>query len=81
MVLKDIEFNRPLYYLTVPGLSLGIGGLYMGADFLQTFVAGESLQFGPTMLMVLFIVVGTFMSLTGILLHSISVVMKDSKTA
>jgi len=81
IVLKDIEFKRPLYYLTVPGLSLGIGGLYMGADFLQNFIAGESLQFGPTMLMVLFIVVGTFMSLTGILLHSISAVMKDSKTA
>ncbi len=81
IILKDIEFNRPLYYLTVPGLSLGIGGLYMGADFLQTFVAGESLQFGPTMLMVLFIVVGTFMSLTGILLHSLSAVMKDSKIA
>lgn len=81
MVLKDIEFNRPLYYLTVPGLSLGVGGLYMGAHFLQDFVAGGSLYFGPTMLMVLFIIVGTFMALTGILLHSVSSIMKEARVA
>ena len=81
MVLKDIEFNKPLYYFTVPGMSLGIGGLYMGAHFLQIFAMGGGLQFGPTMLMVLLIVVGTFMALTGILLHSVSSVMKNAREA
>ncbi|AKB23287.1 glycosyltransferase (family 2) [Methanosarcina sp. WH1] len=81
MVLKDIEFNRPLYYLTAPGIVLGVGGLYMGANFLQIFVAGGSLNFGPTMLMILFIIVGTFMALTGILLHSMSAVVREVKTA
>lgn len=81
MVLKDIEFNKPLYYFTVPGLSLGIGGLYMGAHFLQDFALGGGLQFGPTMLMVLFIVVGTFMALAGILLHSVSTIMRDVRVA
>ena len=81
LVLKDIEFNRPLYYLTVPGLSLGVGGLYMGAHFLQNFMAGGYLNFGPTVLMALFIVVGTFMALTGILLHSVSAVMRETKVA
>jgi glycosyltransferase involved in cell wall biosynthesis len=81
MVLKDIEFNKPLYYFTVPGMSLGIGGLYMGAHFLQIFVMGGGLQFGPTMLMVLLIVIGTFMALTGILLHSVSTVMKNAREA
>ncbi|KKG17789.1 dolichyl-phosphate mannose synthase [Methanosarcina sp. 2.H.T.1A.6] len=81
MVLKDIEFNRPLYYLTAPGLALGVGGLYMGANFLQAFVAGKGLNFGPTMLMILFIIVGTFMALTGILLHSMSAVMREAKAA
>ncbi len=81
MVLKDIEFNKPLYYFTVPGLSLGIGGLYMGAHFIRTFSMGGSLQFGPTMLMVLFIVIGTFMALTGILLHSVSSIMKEARVA
>jgi hypothetical protein len=81
MVLKDIEFNKPLYYFTVPGMSLGIGGLYMGAHFLQIFATGGGLQFGPTMLMVLLIVIGTFMALTGILLHSVSSVMRNAKEA
>lgn len=79
MVLKDIEFNKPLYYLTVPGLSLGIGGLYIGAHFLQTFATGESIELGSTVLMILLIVVGTFMALTGILLHSVSTVMKNAR--
>lgn len=29
MVLRDIEFNKPLYYLTVPGAVLGISGIIM----------------------------------------------------
>ena len=58
---------------------LGIGGLYMGAIFLYTFVEGGSLNFGPTMLMALFIAVGSFMSLTGILLHSLAAILRDVK--
>lgn len=81
MILKDIEFNKPLYYLTVPGMVLGISGLIMGALFLQDFTMGKSLYFGPTMLMILLIIVGSFMALTGILLHSISTILKDAKIA
>jgi glycosyltransferase involved in cell wall biosynthesis len=81
MVLKDIQFNKPLYYFTVPGLSLGIGGLYIGAHFLQTFATGGDLQLGHTVLMILLIVIGTFMALTGILLHSVSSVMKTARRA
>lgn len=79
MVLRDIELNKPLYYLTVPGIVLGIGGLIMGALFLQEFTMGRSLNFGPTVLMILFIVVGSFMALTGILLHSISTILRESR--
>ncbi|WP_319592643.1 glycosyltransferase family 2 protein [Methanosarcina flavescens] len=46
MVLKDIEFNRPLYYLTLPGSILGIIGLIMGAIFLHDFTLGKGLYFG-----------------------------------
>jgi len=53
----------------------------MGAKFLQDFSMGKSLFFGPTMLMILLIVVGTFMSLTGILLHSMSAILRETKTA
>ena len=73
MVLKDMEFNKPLYYFTLPGSVLVAGGLYMGFGFLRTFYLGGSLNFGPTVLMVLLTLVGTFLVFTGILLHSMLV--------
>jgi polyferredoxin len=79
---KSLEFNRPLYYLTAPGIVLGAGGLVMGATFLNNYTNfSTGLQFGPTMLMILLIIVGTFMALTGILLHSMSTVLREAKTA
>ncbi|HIH73832.1 MAG TPA: glycosyltransferase family 2 protein [Methanosarcina sp.] len=71
-IIKDMEYNKPLYYITLPGSILGIIGFYMGLTFLRTFYLGGSLNFGPTMLMILLTLVGVFMSFTGVLLHSIS---------
>jgi glycosyltransferase involved in cell wall biosynthesis len=81
MVLKDVEFNRPLYYFTAPGIVLGLVGLFMGANFLREFMLGKGLYFGPTMVMILLIIVGTFMTLTGLLLHSMAEVARKTKTA
>lgn len=78
-VLKDIEYNKPIFCFTLPGALLGLGGLSMGVYFVQNFVMGRGLQLGPTILMVLFVVIGTFMSLTGILLHSISTVIRETR--
>jgi glycosyltransferase involved in cell wall biosynthesis len=71
-IFKDMESNKPLYYFPLPGLVLGAGGLYMGLGFLRTFYTGGNLNFGPTMLMILFTLVGVIMAITGILLHSIA---------
>jgi len=79
LILKDMEFNKPLFYFTAPGMFLGIGGFYIGSHFLQTFFTGGSLNLGPTMLMIMLIIVGSFMSLTGILLHSLSAILRDVK--
>ena len=76
-ILKDVEFKRPLLYLSVSGISFGIIGLYMGAQFLQTFSNGGSLDFGSTLLMVLLIFIGTFLALIGILFYSLSSVLRD----
>ncbi|AKB76639.1 dolichyl-phosphate beta-D-mannosyltransferase related protein [Methanosarcina horonobensis HB-1 = JCM 15518] len=78
MVLKDVEFKRPLYFFTAPGIVLDAGGLIMGVMFLHNFTLGTGLYFGPTVLMVLLIIVGTFMTLTGILLHSVSAVARKT---
>jgi len=71
-VLHDIELNRLLYYFTVPGMVMGGIGTFMGLSFLRTFYLGGSLMFGPTLLMIMLFMVGTFMSFTGIILHSMS---------
>lgn len=78
-ILQDMEFRRPLYYFTIPGLIFGTIGLVMGLYFLQDFYRGNSLHFGPTLLMILLTLLGTFMVFTGILLHSISRLFERNK--
>jgi len=81
MILKDMEFEKPLFYFTIPGIFLGAGGLYMVAHFLQKFSMGEGLSFGLSMLMILLIATGSFMALTGIVLHSMSAILKGIRAA
>jgi glycosyltransferase involved in cell wall biosynthesis len=75
-VLRDMEFNRPLYYFTLPGMIFASIGLNMGLKFLEVFYRGGNLNFGPTLLMILLTLVGLFMAFTGIILHSISRLIK-----
>lgn len=78
-ILHDMELRRPLYYFTVPGLLMAGGGVLMGLEFLRVFAHGGSLQYAPTLIMVLLTLVGSFMALTGIILHSISKMMNECK--
>jgi hypothetical protein len=78
-ILKDMEFKRPLYYFTLSGIVIGAIGVYMGLTFLQTFYQGGSLNFGPTMVMILLTLIGTFMAFTGIMLDSMARLMKNTK--
>ena len=71
-ILHDMELRRPLYYFTLPGMVLAMVGIGMGLEFLRAFYHGESLSFGPTLLMIMLTLVGSFMALTGIVLHSLS---------
>jgi glycosyltransferase involved in cell wall biosynthesis len=76
-IINDMEINRPLYYFTLPGAVFGIVGLAMGLSFLQSFYNGEGLRFGPTLLMILLTLVGTFMVFTGIILHTMSKLINE----
>ncbi len=78
-IIQDMEFRRPLYYFTVPGMVIGAIGLIMGLTFLQHFYNGGKLYFGPTLLMILLTLVGIFMAFTGILLHSMSRLIERKK--
>lgn len=79
-VLHDMELRRPLYYFTVPGLLMAGTGILMGLEFLRIFAHGGSLQYGPTLLMVLLTLIGSFMALTGIILHSVARIMHECRS-
>ena len=79
-VLHDMELRRPLYYFTGPGIIMAGAGILMGLEFLRTFFHGGSLQYGPTLLMIMLTLIGSFMALTGIILHSISRILYESKS-
>lgn len=71
-VLKDMEFNRPLYYFTFPGLLMIIVGLLSGLLFFGDYLNHESSTLAPTTLAALLTLAGTFIAFTGIILHSMS---------
>jgi glycosyltransferase involved in cell wall biosynthesis len=75
-LLQDMELRRPLFYFTLPGMISAAIGLGMGLEFLRIFYQGGGLSFGPTLLMALLTLVGSFMAFTGIILHSIARLMK-----
>jgi glycosyltransferase involved in cell wall biosynthesis len=79
-VLHDMELRRPLFYFTAPGLVMAGAGVLMGLNFLQTFARGGSLMYGPTLLMVMLTLIGSFMALTGVILHSIARIMNECKS-
>jgi glycosyltransferase involved in cell wall biosynthesis len=78
-IIQDMELRRPLYYFTMPGIILDIIGIGMGLNFLQDFFHGARLYFGPTLLMILFTLIGTLMVFAGIILHSISKMINNPK--
>ena len=61
-VLHDMELRQPLYYFTVPGLLMAGVGILMGLEFLSRFVHGGSLMYGPTLFMVILVLVGSFVA-------------------
>ncbi|MGD0171792.1 MAG: glycosyltransferase family 2 protein [Halobacteriota archaeon] len=77
-VLRSIEFNSPLLALTVPGLVMVAVAAGIAAFVVQAYFIVGHVVLGPTLLMLLLTVVGTFLVLTGIILHSLSALM-DSR--
>jgi CheY-like chemotaxis protein len=71
-VLQDIEFNRPLYYFTVPGILMIAVGLISGLVFFGSYLNHDTNSLAPTTLAALLTLAGTFIAFTGIILHSMS---------
>ena len=71
-ILQDMEFNRPLYYFTLPGIILIIIGLIYGFFSFGDYLGGNTLTLAPTVLGALVTLIGTFIAFTGFILDSIS---------
>lgn len=78
ILLQDMELRRPLYYFTLPGMILATVGIGIGLDLLRIFYHGGQLSYGPTLLMILLTLFGSFMAFTGIILHAISKLLDQS---
>lgn len=70
-VLQDMEFNRPLYYFTLPGIVMITVGLISGLIFFGAYLNHTSTSLAATTLAALLTLAGTFIAFTGIILHSI----------
>ena len=71
-VFKDMEFNKPLYCFTLPGFVLMAGGLRMSLNLVMASYSGGSFDFESAVLIFVLTMIGIFMSFAGILLHSIT---------
>ena len=70
-IIKDMELRRPLIYFTLPGFIIFLIGILTGIWFFNDYLNGTSINFGPTVIAIMLIVVGLFLMLNGILLDSI----------
>jgi glycosyltransferase involved in cell wall biosynthesis len=78
---EDMEANRPLYFYSVPGFALATCGFYMGFKLLETvFLGSASLNFGHTFLMVFLSLAGAYMTLRGIVAHSMAGATRQSES-
>lgn len=77
-LLQDMEFRRPLYYFTVPGLILIITGLALGLMFFGRYLDGQMTTLMPTIIAGMIGLGGIFTAFTGIILHSVSGMIQQS---
>ncbi|MGL4669829.1 MAG: glycosyltransferase family 2 protein [Methanobacteriaceae archaeon] len=70
-IIKDMELKRPLYYFTLPGFIITLIGFISSIVFLNDYINGTSINFGPTIISFMFLIVGLFLMLNGILLDSL----------
>ncbi len=71
-IINDMEYRRPLFYFTIPGILICVFGITLGLMFFGNYIYGGSTSLLPTVLAVLLTIAGSFLVLTGIILHSMS---------
>ena len=82
-IIGDLEFQRPLFYFTLPGAIITLVGIVLGLMFFGDYLAKSSISIAghfapsasysllPTVLAIMMTLAGGFLALTGIILDSI----------
>jgi hypothetical protein len=78
-VFYEMEFNKPLYCFALPGFILMTGGLHMSLNLALASIPAGDFDFKSVIWVFLITFIGIFMSFAGILLHSISGLMRYKK--
>ncbi|MGZ4901411.1 MAG: glycosyltransferase family 2 protein [Halobacteriota archaeon] len=71
-VLRSIELKRPLLAFTLPGAVLLAIGIALGFYVYQVYLFMGRVPNGPAILTLLVVIIGTFMTFTGIILHTMA---------
>lgn len=81
-IVDDIETNTSLYYNSVPGFALATCGFYMAFKFIGEFSAGiQGPSFFPTFVMIFLALSGIYLTLRGIVMHSVVEVIRQTESA
>ncbi|MBA7489498.1 Undecaprenyl-phosphate 4-deoxy-4-formamido-L-arabinose transferase [subsurface metagenome] len=71
-ILRHVELSRPLFFFGLIGIFLLAAGMAVAAWVLRIFGATGRLPFGPSLLMILLIILAIFTLYTAIILHALS---------
>ena len=71
-IIQDMEFNRPLYYFTIPGMILIVIGFALGLFFFGQYLDHVMTTLLPTVMAAMIGLGGLFIAFTGIILHSMA---------
>jgi glycosyltransferase involved in cell wall biosynthesis len=78
-ILKLVAQHRPLLFFAVPGVFTLLGGLLLGVWVVYNYSIYETLAVGTALIVVIMMLTGAFLLFTGIVLHSIRVVVTEIK--
>ncbi len=78
-ILRLVAQHRPLLFFAVPGVVILLIGLVLGGWVVYTYNLHQALAVGTALIVVLLVLVGVFLLFTGIVLHSLRVLLTELK--
>ncbi len=78
-VLRAVKSEHPLLYFGVTGMTMTIIGVLAGFYSIQQYIEVRALPFGPTLIAVMFAILGVLLMLVGLILNAISELVATGK--